>query len=176
MSMSDVYFYISELQKQKMKGAGDKVCCIFTTYNVLATIFGGLVVGVASWLAADKISFFTELRLVEKDKSVSEEFKDLSVIDFGAFILIGIGVAIVIQSILGCTGTILGCCNKRSARTFLIVYGSLVALVVVCEIVAAVLVLYVYKDDIGDEARKFMETTLQDYREPAPGQGKCFFY
>ena len=153
-----------------MKGAGDKVCCIFTTYNVLATIFGLLVVGVAAWLAADKISFFTELKLV--DNNVREEFKDISVIDYGAFILIGIGVAIVIQSILGCTGTILGCCRKRSARTYLIVYGSLVALVIICEIVAAVLVLYVYKDQIGEEAKKFMETTLGDYRQPSPGQGE----
>jgi len=146
-----------------MKGAGDKVCCTFMTYNVLATLFGLLVVAVASWLAADKISFFTELKLVEE--SVSEEFAQISVVDYGAFILVAIGVAIVIQSILGCTGTMMGCSGNSKARTFLIVYGVLVALVVVCEIVAAILVLYVYKEKISAEAKTFMKKTItDDYR------------
>jgi len=146
-----------------MKGAGDKVCCTFMTYNVLATLFGLLVVAVASWLAADKISFFTELKLVEE--SVSQEFAQISVVDYGAFILVAIGVAIVIQSILGCTGTMMGCSGNSKARTFLIVYGVLVALVVVCEIVAAILVLYVYKEKISAEAKTFMKKTItDDYR------------
>lgn len=143
-----------------MKGAGDKVCCTFMTYNVLATLFGLLVVAVASWLAADKISFFTELKLVEE--SVSQEFANVSVVDYGAFILVAIGVAIVIQSILGCTGTMMGCSGSRKARTFLIVYGILVALVVVCEIVAAVLVLHVFKGKISEEAKTFMKKTIDD--------------
>jgi len=146
-----------------MKGAGDKVCCTFMTYNVLATLFGLLVVAVASWLAADKISFFTELKLVEE--SVSQEFAQISVVDYGAFILVAIGVAIVIQSILGCTGTMMGCSGNSKARTFLISYGVLVALVVVCEIVAAILVLYVYKGKISAEAKSFMKKTIkEDYR------------
>ena len=146
-----------------MKGTGDKVCCTFTTYNVLATLFGLLVVAVASWLAADKISFFTELKLVEEE--VGNEFAQISVVDYGAFILVAIGVAIVIQSILGCTGTMMGCSGNAKARTFLIVYGVLVALVVVCEIVAAILVLYVYKGKISTEANTFMKKTItDDYR------------
>jgi len=143
-----------------MRGTGDKVCCTFITYNVLATLFGLLVVAVASWLAADKISFFTELKLVEE--SVSEEFANVSVVDYGAFILVAIGVAIVIQSILGCTGTMMGCCGSRKARTFLIVYGILVALVVIIEIVAAILVLYVFKGKISEEAKSFMKKTIDD--------------
>jgi len=143
-----------------MKGAGDKVCCTFMTYNVLATLFGLLVVAVASWLAADKISFFTELKLVEE--SVSQEFANISVVDYGAFILVAIGVAIVIQSILGCTGTMMGCSGNSKARTFLISYGVLVALVVICEIVAAILVLYVYKGKISAEAKSFMKKTIKD--------------
>ena len=150
-------------QTATMKGTGDKVCCTFTTYNVLATLFGLLVVAVASWLAADKISFFTELKLVEE--SVSQEFAQISVVDYGAFILVAIGVAIVIQSILGCTGTMMGCSGNSKARTFLISYGVLVALVVVCEIVAAILVLYVYKGKISAEAKSFMKKTIkEDYR------------
>ena len=146
-----------------MKGAGDKVCCTFMTYNVLATLFGLLVVAVASWLAADKISFFTELKLVEEE--VGKEFAQISVVDYGAFILVAIGVAIVIQSILGCTGTMMGCSGNAKARTFLIVYGVLVALVVVCEIVAAILVLYVYKGKISAEAKTFMKKTItEDYK------------
>ena len=147
-----------------MKGAGDKVCCTFMTYNVLATLFGLLVVAVASWLAADKISFFTELKLVE-ESGVGQEFAQISVVDYGAFILVAIGVAIVIQSILGCTGTMMGCSGNSRARTFLISYGVLVALVVICEIVAAILVLYVYKGKISAEAKSFMKKTIkEDYR------------
>ena len=160
---------------QTMKGTGDKVCCTFTTYNVLATLFGLLVVAVASWLAADKISFFTELKLLDREEndSVSQEFANVSVIDYGAFILIAIGVAIVIQSLLGCVGTMMGCCGNRSARRFLIVYGVLVAIVVICEIVAAILVLYVFVEQIGESAKIFMESTLErDYKLPGPGEGK----
>ena len=159
---------------QRMKGTGDKVCCTFTTYNVLATLFGLLVVAVASWLAADKISFFTELKLLDREEndSVSEEFANVSVIDYGAFILIAIGVAIVIQSLLGCIGTMMGCCGNRGARRFLIVYGVLVAIVVVCEIVAAILVLYVFVERITYGAKFFMESTLErDYKVPGPGEG-----
>ena len=160
---------------QTMKGTGDKVCCTFTTYNVLATLFGLLVVAVASWLAADKISFFTELKLhnTEEHGPLGEDFANVTVIDYGAFILIAIGAAIVVQSILGCVGTMMGCCGNRGARKFLIVYGVLVAIVVICEIVAAILVLYVFVDQIQTKTREFMEMTLQkDYILPGPGDGK----
>ena len=82
-----------------MKGTGDKVCCTFTTYNVMEMVFGGLVVGVASWLAADKASFFTQLQLleVEEGQVVGEEFQNISVVDYGAFVLVAIGVAIMVH-------------------------------------------------------------------------------
>lgn len=132
------------------------------------------MVAVASWLAADKISFFTQLKLLEKEENdeVSEQFSNISVVDHGAFILIAIGVAIVIQSVLGCTGTMMGCCRSKGARTFLIVYAVLIALVIVCEIVAAVLVLNVYKDEIGEKAKSFMETTIrEDYKISSSQKG-----
>ena len=156
-----------------MKGAGDKVCCTFTTYNVLGMVFGGLVVGVASWLAADKRSFFTQLQLleVEEGQVVGEQFQNISVIDYGAFVLVAIGVAIMVQSLLGCTGTFMGCCGNRKARSCLIVYGVLVAIVIVLEIVAAVLVLHVYQEDVTGEARQFMlETIKTDYKLPSQGK------
>ena len=37
-------------------------------------------------------------------------------VDYGAFVLVGIGAAIVVQSILGCTGTFLGCCGNRKVQ------------------------------------------------------------
>ena len=163
--------YVVKFQRMKHIKQGETVCRTFTTYNVLATLFGLLVVAVASWLAADKISFFTELKLLDREEndSVSEE---LSVIDYGAFILIAIGVAIVIQSLLGCIGTMMGCCGNRGARRFLVVYGVLVAIVVVCEIVAAILVLYVFVERITYGAKVFMESTLErDYKVPGPGEG-----
>jgi len=149
------------------------VCCTFTTYNVLGMVFGGLVVGVASWLAADKRSFFTQLQLleVEEGQVVGEQFQNISVIDYGAFVLVAIGVAIMVQSLLGCTGTFMGCCGNRKARSCLIVYGVLVAIVIVLEIVAAVLVLHVYQEDVTGEARQFMlETIKTDYKLPSQGE------
>merc|ERR1712183_375039 len=99
------------------------------------------------------------------EESVSQEFAQISVVDYGAFILVAIGVAIVIQSIMGCTGTMMGCSGNSRARTFLISYGVLVALVVICEIVAAILVLHVYKGKISAEAKSFMKKTIkEDYR------------
>ena len=149
------------------------MCCTFTTYNVLGMVFGGLVVGVASWLAADKRSFFTQLQLleVEEGQVVGEQFQNISVIDYGAFVLVAIGVAIMVQSLLGCTGTFMGCCGNRKARSCLIIYGVLVAIVIVLEIVAAVLVLHVYQEDVTGEARQFMlETIKTDYKLPSQGK------
>jgi len=155
-----------------MKGSGDKVCCTFTTYNVMGLVFGMLVVGVASWLAADKRSFFTQLKLLEEEEGevVGEEFQNISVIDYGAFVLVAIGVAILIQSFLGCSGTLMGCCGSRKTRTCLVTYGVLVALVMVMEVVVAVLVLHVYMSEVSGEARQFMEETIKtDYVLPSQG-------
>jgi len=156
-----------------MKGSGDKVCCTFTTYNVMGLVFGVLVVGVASWLAADKRSFFTQLKLLEEEEGevVGEEFQNISVIDYGAFVLVAIGVAILIQSFLGCSGTLMGCCGSRKTRTCLVTYGVLVALVMVMEVVVAVLVLHVYMSEVSGEARQFMEETIKtDYVLPSQGE------
>jgi len=155
-----------------MPGSGDRVCCTFTTYNVLGMIFGGMVVGVASWLAGDKRSFFTQLKLLELEEGqvVGEHFQNISVVDYGAFVLVAIGVAIMVQSLLGCTGTFMGCSGNRKARCFLITYGVLVAMVIVMEIVAAVLVMHVYQEWVGEKARQFMEDTIQsDYILPSEG-------
>ena len=160
-----------------MKGSGDKVCCTFTTYNVMGMVFGGLVVGVASWLAADKTSFFTQLQLleVEEGQVVGEQFQNISVIDYGAFVLVAIGVAIMVQSLLGCTGTFMGCCGNRKARSCLFTYGVLVAMVIVMEMVAAVLVLHVYMSEVSGEARLFMEETIKtDYILPSKGTDFVF--
>jgi len=155
-----------------MKGSGDRVCCTFTTYNVLGTLFGALVVGVAGWLAADKISFFTQLQLHQlKDDQVGAEFGNISVIDYGAYILVAVGVAIVIQSLLGCTGTFLGCCGSRKARCCLITYSVLVAIVILLEIVGAVLVLHVYQGHVKKETETFLlETINEDYRTSSQGE------
>jgi len=73
---------------------------------------------------------------------------------------------------MGCIGTMMGCCGNRGARRFLVVYGVLVAIVVVCEIVASILVLYVFVEQISDGAKAFMESTLErDYKVPGPGEG-----
>ena len=160
-----------------MKGSGDKVCCTFTTYNVLGLVFGALVVGVASWLAADKRAFFTQLQLLEEEEGevVGEEFQNISVIDYGAFVLVAIGALILVQSVLGCSGTAMGCWGNRKARTCLLTYGVLVALVIVMEMVAAVLVLHVYMGEVSVEARQFMEDTIKtDYILPSKGSTNSY--
>ena len=52
------------------------------------------------------------------------------------------------------------------ARCCLLTYGSLVLLVIVLEIVAAVLVLHVYQETVSDQAQSFLKSTLQsDYQQ-----------
>lgn len=157
-----------------MKGSGDKICCTFTTYNVLGMVFGILVAGTAGWLAADKVSFFTNLQLHElevEDKEAVEAFKNISVIDYGAFVLVGVGVAIIIQSLLGCIATCLGCSYNRKARCCLLTYGWSGAVAIVLEIVAAVLVLHVYQGQIKEETKTFMLKTIQkDYKTSSQGE------
>jgi len=151
-----------------MKGTGDKVCCTFTTYNILGTLFGGLVAGVAGWLAADKISFFTELKLHElEENETAKGFRSITVIDYGAYILVAVGVAILIQSLLGCTGTFLGCCGSRKARCCLLTYSVIIAIVILLEIVGAVLVLHVYETHVKAETEEFMKKTIDDYYRPS---------
>jgi len=156
----------------RMKGSGDKICCTFTTYNVLGMVFGLLVAGTAGWLAADKVSFFTNLQLHElEDKAEVEQFKNISVIDYGAFVLVGVGVAIIIQSLLGCIATCLGCSYNSKARCCLLTYGWSGAVAIVLEIVAAVLVLHVYQGHIKSETETFMlKTVQQDYRTSSQGE------
>jgi len=145
------------------------VCCTFTTYNLLGLVFGGLVVGVSSWLAADKMSFFTQLQLLEQE--VGDQFQNISVVDYGAFVLVAIGVAIMVQSLFGCVGTCMGCCGSRKGRGCLISYGVLVALVVVMEVVVAVLVLHVYQEKVTGQARQFMLDTIEtEYKLPSDGE------
>jgi len=152
-----------------MRGSGDRVCCTFSTYNVLGLIFGGLVVGVAAWLAADKNSFFTQLQLLEEEEGQAGQ--EISIVDYGAFMLVGIGVAILVQSLLGCISTVLGCCGNRRAKGCLITYGILITIVVIVEIVAAVLVLNVFHAEVSEETKQFLEKTLKtDYKHPSEGK------
>jgi hypothetical protein len=69
----------------------------------------------------------------------------------------------------------MGCCGNRKARRCLFTYGVLVAMVIVMEMVAAVLVLHVYMSEVSGEARLFMEETIKtDYI--LPSQGKHFVF
>lgn len=124
--------------------------------------------GVAGWLAADKVSFFTELKLHElEEDSIGEEFRSITVIDYGAYILVAVGVAILIQSLLGCTGTFLGCCGSRKARGCLLTYSVIISLVIILEIVGAVLVLHVYEANVKKETEDFLKQTIDDYYRPS---------
>merc|ERR1712226_71545 len=81
--------------------------------------------------------------------------------------LIFVGVAIMLQSLLGCTGTLMGCCGDRqNARTCLFTYGALVAAVVVLEVLAAVLVLNVYRGYVEEEVEAFMNNTIVTKYKP----------
>lgn len=76
----------------------------------------------------------------------------------------------MLQSLLGCTGTLLGCCGNKQARCCLITYGLLVAVVVILEIVAAVLVLHVYHGTVEAGMETFLNMTLtQDYKHSDQG-------
>lgn len=152
-----------------MRGSGDRICCTFSTYNVLGLIFGALVVGVSAWLAVDKASFFDRLQIHNLTEEQHEEFRNISVVDYGAYILVGVGAAIVLQSLIGTIGTLMGCCGNKQARCCLITYGVLVLAVIVVEIVAAVLILHVYHGDVEKEVEAFMNSTIErDYKPDNP--------
>ena len=119
--------------------------------------------------AADKNSFFTQLQLLEEEEGQAGQ--EISIVDYGAFMLVGIGVAILVQSLLGCISTVLGCCGNRRAKGCLITYGILITIVVIVEIVAAVLVLNVFHAEVSEETKQFLEKTLKtDYKHPSEGK------
>ena len=162
----------------RMPGSGDKIGCTFTIYNVLVMVLGGLVVGMASWFMADKKSFLTTLQLLEVEEGhlKEEHFQNIfSAIDYGVFVLVAIGVIIMIQSMLGCTGIIMGFRENRNARSCLITYGVLVTMAIVLEIVVAVLVLHVYKENVTEKARNMLVDTIKtDYKLPSQGRQTRF--
>jgi len=152
-----------------MRGSGDRICCTFSTYNVLGLIFGALMVGVSAWLAVDKASFFDRLQIHNLTEEQHEEFRTVSVVDYGAYILVGVGAAIMLQSLIGTIGTLMGCFGNKRARCCLITYGLLVLAVIAIEILAAVLVLYVYQGAVETEVAAFMNSTIErEYRQDNP--------
>jgi len=132
-------------------------------YNILSLVFGLLVTGCAAWLVADRGSFFYVTQLHE----LHEEYSTGTVIDDGAYVVLGIGIAIIIQSIVGCLGAGLGCGGR--GKRCLFAYGGLLSLVIVLEIIAVVLALVVYMKEVGAETLKFLESTLQDYNKTDTG-------
>jgi len=127
------------------------------------------MVGVSAWLAVDKASFFDRLQIHNLTEEQHEEFRTVSVVDYGAYILVGVGAAIMLQSLIGTIGTLMGCCGNKQARCCLITYGLLVLAVIVIEIVAAVLVLYVYQGAVETEVEAFMNSTIErEYRQDNP--------
>lgn len=147
-----------------MLSSGDRVWCTFTIYNVLALIFGILVTAGAGWLIAAKGSLFFIAQLEELGRDYDG---GTSALDQGGYVLLGVGVAIVVQSVVGCLGAGLGCSGR--GRYCLLAYGLLLSLVVVLEIVAVILVLAVYAVEVDTEAREFLQRTLQDYPEHGNG-------
>jgi len=155
-----------------MGEAGDRICCTFSICNIIGFISGGLLTGFSVWLLADKLSFFTELNLYPLDENESgDEFQSFTVIDYFACILVGVGVAALLKSLLGCTALCLGCCGSSKARSCLLTYSLVVAIVILLEIIGAVLVLHVYKGEIERGTEQFLLKSLQeDYRLPSQGE------
>jgi len=146
-----------------MRFPGGGVFCTFISYNILGLVFGLIVVGITSWMVADKAYFFSGANVENLTESEKYQLSSVSVVDHGAYILIAVGAAIVSQSIFGCTGSLMGCCGGRyhnKARTCLITYGSLVAVVVIFEILSAILVLNVYRSHVEEKVEAFMNNTI----------------
>jgi len=127
------------------------VLCLF---NFIFFVSGTVVLGIGIWLAIDKASFISLLRMVEADHL--EKFTQPTVIEQLAYILIVCGAVMFILSFLGYCGAI------RESQCLLTVYGIFLILLLAAEITAIGLAA-AYKDRAKLETKTFLQSTITRY-------------
>lgn len=121
------------------------------------------MVTISAWLAGDKSFFFSGI-LENKNFTESEkqQFNRISVVDYAAYILICVGIAILLHSLGGLVGSLMscGCTVKSKASICLKAYAVVVIIFVVLEILAAVLVLKVYRVDVENHVERYLKMVI----------------
>ncbi|XP_055376889.1 tetraspanin-18 isoform X2 [Condylostylus longicornis] len=127
------------------------ILCLF---NFLFFILGTIVLGVGIWLAADKASLISLLKMVESEHI--KQFTQPAVIEQLAYVLIICGAIMFILSFLGYCGAI------RESRCLLTTYGIFMIIILIAEISVAGLA-FGYKERAKSETKTFLQTTISKY-------------
>lgn len=132
-------------------------CCakyILCIFNFIFFLAGSALLGVGIWLAADKASFISLLKMVENEHVQS--FTHPQVIEQMAYVLIVCGAVMFVLSFLGYCGAI------RESRCLLTTYAVFMIVLLLVEISLGTITV-VYKQRSGDETRKFLNSTIEKY-------------
>uniref|UniRef100_A0A336M6E9 Tetraspanin n=1 Tax=Culicoides sonorensis TaxID=179676 RepID=A0A336M6E9_CULSO len=125
--------------------------CLF---NFLFFVAGTIILGIGVWLAVDKASFISLLKMVESEQL--QKFTQPSVIEQLAYVLIVVGAIMFFLSFLGYCGAI------RESQCLLTMYAIFLILLLVLEVVAGGLAA-AYRDRAKHETKTFLENTITSY-------------
>lgn len=122
---------------------GAKTAKLFLfVFNALFFLFGVAVLAVGIWIAVDKSSLMKLASQALKDDAdvVNNQLSAGSMVQYGAYVLIGVGVFNFIVGFCGCCGA----CTEN--KCLLGIYAFLIGLIMVIEIVGAILAGVYHKD------------------------------
>ena len=92
-------------------------------------------------------------------------------LDYTAYVLVLVGLLLLLHNLLGFTAAVMAACctyNWRNGRNCLHTYSLLAGVAVLAEVVVAVLVLEVYREEVVRGVREYMDVTLaQQYGQDA---------
>src|SRR5690348_6947412 len=112
---------------------------LFCLYNFVFLLLGAIVLGCGIWIVADP-NFVQHLEKLVEEADQSEKITDslVTVVKSSGYILIALGGVVFFLSFLGYCGAI------KESRCLLGFYTFLLAIILIVEVVAIVLVLAVY--------------------------------
>ncbi|ELU00853.1 hypothetical protein CAPTEDRAFT_221756 [Capitella teleta] len=129
---------------------------IMFVMNFLFWVIGGAMLGIGIWLAVDDDIGFLE-DLIE-DNPMDDPLWSAAV-----YTIIAIGAFVFLLGFLGCCGA----CTQNSCM--LCAYQIIVSIVLVAEVVCVILMI-VFKSDIGDGFEESMlDTVINKYEQPTQG-------
>ncbi|CRK86166.1 CLUMA_CG000019, isoform A [Clunio marinus] len=127
-------------------------------FNFFFFLFGSITLALGLWMLFDKKSLVTLLRSVDEENVT--RFTEPQLIEQSVYIFIGIGGLMFVLGFLGYCGAM------RESQCLLSLYGVLIIVLLVLEIIIFSLAL-LYKEVARDEIQNFLTNTIPEYKSSA---------
>ena len=119
-----------------------------------------------------RTSFLTQLLIMPELEDIDYQTSGMTTfLDYTAYVLVLVGLLLLLHNLLGFTAAVMAACctnNWRNGSKCLHTYSLLAGGAVLAEVVVAVLVLEVYREEVVRGVREYMDVTLaQQYGQDA---------